>query len=75
MFLKVPNYRKNIVYKYFVREDGFCAFKGFSGLDLRLGVKEIFMHKKHSLHARNTYKNNCFYAVKIETIETVHSGA
>ncbi|CAH1364797.1 unnamed protein product [Tenebrio molitor] len=33
------------------------------------------MHKKHSLHARNTYKNNCFYAVKIETIETVHSGA
>jgi hypothetical protein len=38
-------------------------------------VKEPFVRGRHSLHARNTYKNNCFYAVKIETIETVHSGA
>jgi hypothetical protein len=45
MFLKVPNYRKNIVYKYFVREDGFCAFKGFSGLDLRLGVRDFHAQK------------------------------
>jgi hypothetical protein len=31
----------------------FCAFKGLYCLDLRLGVKDLFMHKKHSLRALN----------------------
>jgi hypothetical protein len=33
--------------------DCFCAFKGLYCLDLRLGVKDLFMHKKHSLRALN----------------------
>jgi hypothetical protein len=36
-----------------VREDVCCAFKAFYCLDLRLGLKDLFMHKKHSLHALN----------------------
>jgi hypothetical protein len=31
---------------FFVHSKGFC-------LDLRLGLKDLFMHKKHSLHALN----------------------
>jgi hypothetical protein len=31
----------------------FCTFKGLYCLDLRLGVKDLFMHKKHSLRALN----------------------
>jgi hypothetical protein len=50
-----------ILHKYFlqkfeflhVHEDVFCAFKGFYCLDLHFGVKDLFMHKKHSLHALN----------------------
>jgi hypothetical protein len=36
-----------------MREDVFCAFKGFYCLDLPLGLKDLFMHRKHSLHALN----------------------
>jgi hypothetical protein len=36
-----------------VREDVFCAFKGFYCLDLRFGLKDLFMHKNHRLHALN----------------------
>jgi hypothetical protein len=31
----------------------FCAFKGFYCFYLHLGAKDLFMHKKHSLHALN----------------------
>jgi hypothetical protein len=43
----------------------FCAFKGLYCLDLRLGVKDLFMHKKHSLRALNI-KITIFY-LKIKT--------
>jgi hypothetical protein len=38
---------------YFVRKDVFHAFKGFYCLGLRLGLKNLFMHNKHFLHALN----------------------
>jgi hypothetical protein len=36
-----------------VREDVFVHSKALYCLDLRLGVKDLFMHKKHSLRALN----------------------
>jgi hypothetical protein len=36
-----------------VREHFFCAFKGFYCLDLRLGIEDLFMHKKQTISLEN----------------------
>jgi hypothetical protein len=44
---------EKILFIQFRAQRCFCAFKGLYCLDLRLGVKDLFMHKKHSLRALN----------------------